>query len=45
MACLVGFFSIVARPEVVVFMRDPSIAQVANERAIASAVPTRRMRA
>jgi hypothetical protein len=32
MACLVGFFSIVARPVVVVFMRDPSIAAV-GERA------------
>jgi hypothetical protein len=38
MACL-GFFSIVARPVVVVFMRDPSIAAVANARVIASAVP------
>jgi hypothetical protein len=41
MACLVGFFSIVARPLVVVFMRDPSIAAVANGSAVAPAVPTR----
>jgi hypothetical protein len=45
MACLVGFVSIVARPLVVVFMRDPSIAQGANARVIASAVPTRQMHA
>jgi hypothetical protein len=32
MACLAGFFSIVARPVVIVFMRDPSIAEV-GERA------------
>jgi hypothetical protein len=41
MACLGGFFSIVARPVVVVFMRDPSIARVANARVIASGVPKR----
>jgi hypothetical protein len=40
MACLVEIVSIVARPVVFVFMRDPSITAQANGREIASGVPS-----